>query len=108
MTDKLTLKQSLIILYLSSLAACASSPEAPEGGSLAVQPSSSGEESEGFRLLEPHFRGRIEIAKDVAAAVPAGMRMQVSLGYRTEPIASRIRRTIRRLWHSAQDNAASH
>jgi hypothetical protein len=38
MTNKFTLKQSLIIYYLSSLAACASSPEAPEGGSLADEP----------------------------------------------------------------------
>jgi putative peptide zinc metalloprotease protein len=80
---------------------------ATAGGSLAVQPATS-EEADGLRLLEPHFRGRIAIDGNVASHVPAGMRMQVSLGYRTEPIASRIRRTIRRFWHSAHDSAASH
>jgi putative peptide zinc metalloprotease protein len=80
---------------------------ATAGGSLAVQPTTSEEEPDGLRLLEPHFRGRIAIDPNVASHVPAGMRMQVSLGYRTEPIASRIRRTIRRIWHSAHDNAAS-
>ena len=41
MTIKILLKQLLIILYLSILAACASSPEAPEGGSLADEPAGS-------------------------------------------------------------------
>ena len=38
MTSKYLVKQLLMIYYLSSLAACAGSPEAPEDGSLADEP----------------------------------------------------------------------
>jgi putative peptide zinc metalloprotease protein len=80
---------------------------ASEGGSLAVQPVTDKDDPEAVRLLEPHFRGRVVIQPDVAAEVPAGMRMRVSVGYRTEPIASRVRRTIRRIWHKARDQSKS-
>lgn len=80
---------------------------ASEGGSLAVQPVTNKDDPEDVRLLEPHFRGRVVIEPEVAAEVPAGMRMRVSVGYRTEPVATRIRRTIRRIWHTAQDQSKS-
>jgi putative peptide zinc metalloprotease protein len=78
---------------------------ATEGGSLAVGANESDEESDELRLLHPHFRGRIGLAADVADDVPAGTRMWASLGYRTEPIANRLRNWIRRLWHAVQDQA---
>ncbi len=81
---------------------------ATEGGDLAVQAASRDDDLEAPRLLEPHFRGRIGLAADIAAGVPVGMRVQVSMGYRTEPIASRVARAIRRLWHAAQDDATTY
>ncbi len=65
-----------------------------EGGSLGVRAESDQDETELYRLLDPHFRGRIELAPNVAVDIPAGMRMQASIGYRTEPIATRMQRTI--------------
>lgn len=78
---------------------------ASEGGSLAVQPVASKDDPDDVRLLEPHFRGRVELDPEVATTIPAGLRMKVSAGFRNEPVASRIRRTIRRIWHSAQDRS---
>ncbi len=81
---------------------------ATEGGSLAVQAASTDEGSESLVLLEPHFRARIALATDVAPRVSAGTRMTASLGYRSEPIATRLAQSIRRLWYSAQDNSTDY
>ena len=81
---------------------------ATEGGSLGVRAEGNQDETQAYRLLDPHFRGRIGLAPNVAAEIPAGMRMQASFGYRTEPIATRMRRTIRQLWYAAQDDAATY
>lgn len=78
---------------------------APEGGSLVVQDQGVRDEVQEYRLLQPHFLGRISLTAPVAAEIRAGMRVQASVGYRTEPIASRMRRAIRRLWYAALDDS---
>ncbi|MGB7347911.1 MAG: efflux RND transporter periplasmic adaptor subunit [Pirellulaceae bacterium] len=55
------------------------------------------------QLLEPHFLLRISLDRDTAINLPDGMRVEASVGYRTDPLASRIRTTVAKLWHRAQD-----
>lgn len=78
---------------------------ATEGGPLSVRPRGEqdhDEDTEPYRLLEPHFQARVTLADDVARDIPAGMRVTASFGYRAESIATRIRTAVRRMWHAAQ------
>ena len=73
---------------------------ATAGGPLAVQRN---ENDDGqTRLVEPHFLARISLDGDSAVAAAAGMRMQTSFGYRTDPLLTRMRATISNLIHRAQ------
>tara|TARA_R110002049_G_scaffold27321_1_gene93925 strand:+ start:13366 stop:15519 length:2154 start_codon:yes stop_codon:yes gene_type:complete len=74
---------------------------ATAGGPLAVRRD---EQDDGqLRLLEPHFLARISLGQHSAEATPAGMRMQASFGYRTEPLLTRLRVTISNLFYRAHD-----
>jgi putative peptide zinc metalloprotease protein len=79
-----------------------------EGGTLAVRSASENEEDSSgtddpVRLIEPHFPVHIQLESAVAAEVAAGMRTQVAVGYRTDPLAKRLRTAIRRMWHQAHE-----
>lgn len=81
---------------------------AVNGGPLAVRAatddeSNSTNEEDQVRLIEPHFPVRIQLTDSVATQIPAGMRTQVAIGYRTDPLATRLTALIRRAWHQAQD-----
>ncbi len=82
---------------------------ASEGGPLAVRGSSENDDkddsNQSYRLLAPHFQGRIDVAAEAAGQIPAGMRLTASLGYRRDPLATRVRAWVRRLWHEAQDRS---
>jgi hypothetical protein len=43
------------------------------------------------------------MSPSVAKDIPAGMRLDVAFGYRRDSAATRIQRTIERLWNQAQD-----
>jgi putative peptide zinc metalloprotease protein len=81
---------------------------ATEGGALAVRArteASSNESSQSYQLLAPHFLAHVELDSELADRIPAGMRLTASFGYRTDPLAARIRAAVRRLWHaSLQEN----
>ena len=82
---------------------------ATQGGPLAVRQASHDEsiqDTDEVRLLEPHFPARIKLDPDTAAKLPAGMRMQASIGYRRDSIVQRVSQGIRRLWHQAKDQAS--
>ncbi|NND98458.1 MAG: biotin/lipoyl-binding protein [Pirellulaceae bacterium] len=77
-----------------------------EGGPLAVRQASDADGDDGdqeYRLLEPHFPARIQLSSETARTLPAGMRMEASIGYRRDPIITRLVETIRRLWQQAND-----
>ena len=82
---------------------------ATEGGPLAVRPRGEDDQDENadaYRLLAPHFLARIQMGSEVADQVPAGMRLTAMLGYRTDPLATRLQTFVRRLWYRAQDEAS--
>ncbi len=83
---------------------------AANGGPLAVRPASNDEvpdevpneaTDDQTRLLQPHFAARISLARKTAASLPAGMRVEALMGYRSEPIAKRISNRITKIWHRA-------
>jgi putative peptide zinc metalloprotease protein len=74
---------------------------ASEGGPLAVRPGDEESDQPELRLTEPYFRTRIALADSVARHLPSGMRVQAWLGFRRQPLASRARQWVRRLWHEA-------
>jgi putative peptide zinc metalloprotease protein len=76
---------------------------ATEGGSLAVRAAVEPEDQQQVRLLQPHFRGRIQLDSTTASVIPAAVRTEVWLGYRTESIFDRLHRQINELWRSARD-----
>lgn len=75
---------------------------ATEGGSLAVRAATDPEDQQ-LRLLQPHFRARVELDPTTASAVPAGVRVEVWLGYRAESMYQRLSQQINELWRSARD-----
>ncbi|QDT12020.1 efflux RND transporter periplasmic adaptor subunit [Planctomycetes bacterium K23_9] len=84
----------------------APSLSATNGGPLAVRPVSNSEEAadaETTRLLEPHFNSRILLDASTASTLPAGMRLQTLIGYRSDTIAVRLQSLIARLWHQSHD-----
>ena len=81
-----------------------------EGGSLSVRESSSEESAQddsAVRLLEPHFAARITLDNETAAQMEAGLRVDTFLGYRRDPIATRVAQAVRRLWHQAKDESTA-
>ncbi len=75
---------------------------AAEGGPLEVRRvDEAGLGDQAYQLLTPHFQARLEVSPDVAQEIPAGMRMTTMLGYQNDPMATRIKKTVRRLWHEA-------
>jgi putative peptide zinc metalloprotease protein len=80
----------------------APSLSAIHGGPLAVRPRSSQNDSDARhgQLLQPHFSSRISIDPQTARSLPAGMRLNASMGYRTDSIATRLRVAITRLWQA--------
>jgi putative peptide zinc metalloprotease protein len=83
----------------------APSLSAVHGGPLAVRPATPEDEREtrDGQLLQPHFNSRISVDQETAASLPAGMRLTASIGYRTDPIGTRLRIAIARLWHQAHE-----
>lgn len=77
---------------------------ATEGGSLAVRQVSDADDREHLKLLQPHFRCRVSLDPATAKVVPAGSRTEVWLGFRNEPIYTRVHRRITELWRSARDD----
>ena len=77
-----------------------------EGGPLAVRSSNQQDQEAGeqdaVRLIDPHFPLRIRLDREIAAEVAAGMRTQVAIGYRTDPLAKRLKTAIRRMWYRAR------
>ena len=71
------------------------------GGPLAVQRNEN--EAGQVRLVEPHFLARISLGTESAEATPAGMRLQTSFGYRTDPLLARLRIKMSDLIYRAQD-----
>lgn len=80
---------------------------ATEGGPLGVRGRSEQDhqDDQPYRLLAPHFRTGIHLEADVAREIPAGMGATASLGYRSDTIATRVQKLVRRLWYRAQDGA---
>ncbi|WP_442506689.1 efflux RND transporter periplasmic adaptor subunit [Novipirellula sp. SH528] len=88
----------LVVASLSSL----------EGGPLSVQRQSSEAESQSetdIRLLEPHFVGRVRLDAESADVLPAGLRVEVELDHRTDPLLRRASDKITRLWHTLQQES---
>ncbi len=78
-----------------------------EGGTLAVRPGADNHDVEALRLLEPAFRGRIELSPRAASELSVGTRMSAAIGYRTQPLATRWRDSIRALWHASNRDTAN-
>ena len=67
---------------------------ATAGGPLTVRERGEEGESSSLELLEPHFLARVSVEPSIAKEVPAGMRMQAKLGYRSESLLIRLRSAI--------------
>lgn len=80
---------------------------ASEGGPLVVRTAGENEDQTQMRLTQPHFRGRIRLKNASAEKLPVGMRMQVAFCHRLESLSSRLRNSIRRLWHASRDSSTS-
>jgi len=75
---------------------------ATSGGPMAVRSDpDSGDESR-VKLVEPHFEAISILEPTVASGVPAGMILQARIGYRSDPLASRLRTTLYRWWYDAE------
>jgi len=80
---------------------------ATEGGPLAVRENHDEEPSPFLRLLEPRFQARIHPASLTSIELPTGIRVQVRIGYRTEPIATRASTWIAQWWQDANSSNKS-
>ncbi|WP_372718447.1 HlyD family efflux transporter periplasmic adaptor subunit [Novipirellula sp.] len=79
-----------------------------EGGPLSVQgpiAASSSDSDHDLRLLEPHFVGRIRLDGHAANVLPAGLRVEVELNRKTDPLLRRASDKITRLWHTLQQES---
>ena len=79
---------------------------AVEGGPLAVRADDTDDDDDGddedrVRLIQPHFAVRVQLDRQTAARVAAGMRTRVAIGYRNDPLAARLKTMIRRMWYQA-------
>ena len=76
---------------------------ANEGGSLAVRATTGPDYQQRLRLLQPHFRGCVQLDPTAASSVPAGVRSEVWLGYRTELIFQRLHHRVSELCRRERD-----
>lgn len=79
---------------------------ATAGGPMAVRPASDPSDVDSWRLLEPVFRGRIDLSLGAAAQLPAGLRLQTSFGFQSQTLFQRWSQTICNLWYRAQKNVS--
>lgn len=75
---------------------------ATEGGPLPIRQSREELASSSLRLLEPMFQARILTTGETSRDLPAGIRVTAAIGYRTDPIASRVGQRISRWWQDAK------
>ena len=85
----------------------AASLAATEGGPLAVRPASDPSDADSWRLVEPVFRGRIELSPDTSAQLPAGLRLKTSFGFQSKTLFQRWSQAIRNLWYRANQQPSS-
>lgn len=74
------------------------------GGPLAVRPASDPADVDSWRLLEPVFRGRIDLSPEASAQLPAGMRLRTSFGFQSQTLYQLWSQAIRNLWYRAHQS----
>jgi putative peptide zinc metalloprotease protein len=72
---------------------------ATEGGALAVRRVDEESDGESMRMILPAFRGRIDLTPEACEVLPAGLRVTTVLGYQSETLANRWKRSIDELWY---------
>ncbi|MCA9158479.1 MAG: efflux RND transporter periplasmic adaptor subunit [Planctomycetales bacterium] len=79
---------------------------ATAGGPLAVRPANDPSDVDSWRLLDPVFRGRIDLSPAASARLPAGLRLRTSFGFQSQSLFQRWSQTIGSLWYRAQKSVA--
>ncbi len=74
------------------------------GGPLGVRPTNDPSDVEAWRLLEPVFRGRIDLSPEASEQLPAGIRLTSSFGFQSQTLFQCWRESIRNLWYRATAN----
>jgi putative peptide zinc metalloprotease protein len=72
---------------------------ATEGGSIAVRRVDEATDGDSMRMILPAFRGRVDLTPQACEVLPAGLRVTTVLGYRSETLAFRWKRSIDELWY---------
>ena len=75
---------------------------ATQGGPLPIRQSREELASSSHRLLEPMFRARILTTGETSRDLLVGIRVTATVGYRTDPIVSRVGQRISRWWQDAK------